>query len=159
MDNCCDSPNLCKQSEELLICKNCGILIEYDDLNECYNPNTYRQNNAVYLTCNNVKKTKYCVDPNNVIHNKKIKLFQLLKNKNLNSKLVKLHDNFLKRAIDAFIELTKYKTIRANNREEVLSYILSRVCMCSENPITVLSLVRYMKLPKGGNSRGKKIVI
>ena len=155
---CCDSPCLFKDSEELLICKNCGALIEYEDIDESYsNTNIYRQNGSINVTCNNVNTTKYSVDPNSVKYTKRAQVFELLKNKNTNSQIVKLHDNYLKRATEIFIEVTKKKILRANNREEAISYVLSRICMSSDVPITNPSLVRYMRLPKGGNSRGKKI--
>lgn len=67
-----------------------------------------------------------------------------------------LHDNILKEVSKWYIKLTDGIILRANNKNETLSCLLSKMCLLHNNPKTQTYIIKFMNLLKGGNARGQK---
>lgn len=156
IEQCCDNPLLCKNSNEL-ICKQCGMTFECDELNEpdFNEKNMYNGNCIRVLYKNNSVKNIYINDSDSYKYIRYNTLLNVLKDKNKQS-VYKIHENILKQSVENYIKITENKILRANNRIECLSYILFRKCIDFNNPKTLTFIVNYMNLPKGGFSRGYK---
>lgn len=154
LEECCGNPLLCKNSNEL-ICKNCGMTFECDELNEPDEKNIYNNNCIKILYKNNGVKKIYINDSDSYKYIRYNTLLNFLKDKNKQS-IDKIHENILKQCVENYIKITENKILRANNRIECLSYILFRKCIDFNNPKTLTFIVNYMGLPKGGFSRGFK---
>tara|TARA_Y100000389_G_C17446186_1_gene511755 strand:- start:1282 stop:2223 length:942 start_codon:yes stop_codon:yes gene_type:complete len=154
IEQCCDNPILCKHLNELL-CKNCGLSIESDELIDSdYNDkNIY--NNCIRIVCNKNVKNIFLNDSDSYKYIRYNSLLTFLKEKNKQS-IEMIHENILKQSVEIYIKITENKILRANNLVECLSYILFRKCIDFNNPKTHTFIVNYMNLPKGGFSRGLK---